>query len=178
MITITFISHKTTDDNENKIASGWNNVPLSELGKEQALETKAFFKDKKFDYIFCSDLERSLDTALVVFKDHSIPVIIDWRIRECNYGDMNGCAKREMESLRESAIEIAYPKGESYTECVKRMKEFLDWMRGKFDGSTVCIVGHRATQYTLESLCLKKALKEIVTAPWSWQEKGWEYILE
>ena len=39
-VKITFVSHSTTLDNEAKRASGWNDIPLSELGKQQALELK------------------------------------------------------------------------------------------------------------------------------------------
>ncbi len=176
MIHITFISHKTTSDNENNIASGWNDVPLSDLGLEQAEKTRKYFQDKHFDFIFCSDLERSYKTGLLVFKDHKNPIIMDWRLRECNYGLMNGAPKDKVESIRQTCIENTYPEGESYADCLKRMKTFLNDLK-RYDGSDIVIVGHRATQYALEHLCLDKPLEEVVIAPWSWQEE-WKYILK
>ena len=85
MISITFISHKTTHDNENKLASGWNDTPLSELGLDQAIEARTYFSDRKFDHIFCSDQQRSYMTGLLVFKEHLTPITLYWRLRECNY---------------------------------------------------------------------------------------------
>ena len=52
MLKITFISHKTTNDNENKIASGWNDAPLSDLGRVQAKVTREYFLDRNFIIYF------------------------------------------------------------------------------------------------------------------------------
>ena len=52
---IYFAAHATTIVNENKIASGWKDVELSELGVQQAKEIKEHFKDIKIDLICCSD---------------------------------------------------------------------------------------------------------------------------
>jgi broad specificity phosphatase PhoE len=177
MITITFIPHKNTDDNEKKVASGWTNVPLSELGKQQSLETKKYFVNRKFHQVFCSDLQRSYDTGVLVFRDHLIPIMLDWRLRECNYGDMNSCPKKKMEDMRLSCILEKYPNGESYEDCIDRMRDFLKDLKLKYENCSIVIVGHRATQYSLEYICLDKKLEDIVVAPWSWQEE-WSYILD
>jgi bisphosphoglycerate-dependent phosphoglycerate mutase len=59
MLTIIFESHSTTEDNESKLAAGWFDTPLSELGKKQAKQLGERYKDTKLDAIFCSDLSRS-----------------------------------------------------------------------------------------------------------------------
>ena len=48
---IYFATHATTTDNESGIASGWKDVPLSELGVRQAKQLTAIFKDIKIDLI-------------------------------------------------------------------------------------------------------------------------------
>ncbi len=176
MINITFISHKTTLDNENKIASGWNNVPLSDLGLTQAQETKHYFSERKFDIVFCSDHQRSYMTGLLAFEEHHVPIIMDWRLRECNYGDMNGCSKKEMEDKRLESVLAPYPHGESYTDCLNRMSDFLAGLKERYDNLTIVIVGHRATQYGLECICNNKPLEEVVVEPWMWQQE-WQYVL-
>lgn len=71
-------------------------------------------------------------------------------------------------------ITTSFPNGESYTQCMNRMKEFLGWLKKNFDGKTVMIIGHRATQYGLEHHINGKTIEICVTEPWSWQP-GWTY---
>lgn len=173
MITIVFESHGTTIDNENKIASGWLDVELSELGKEQARELGIRYKENNFDAIFCSDLRRSYDTARIAFGDNK-NIIKDGRLRECNYGDLNGHPKQEVESNKEKFIEFPYPNGESFLQTSHRMKSFLDDLKINFSNKKVLIIGHRATQYGLEHWLNSVPLKQAVSAPWQWQP-GWIY---
>ena len=173
MITIIFESHSTTTDNEAKLAAGWNDVSLSELGMRQAKQLGKRYKDESFDAIFCSDLQRSYKTAELAFGSR-YPIIKDERLRECNYGDLNGAPKAEIEAQRASRISSPFPDGESYEDTAKRMKAFLDDLAKDYADKKVMIIGHRATQYGLEHCIKGVPLLEAVTAPWQWQP-GWKY---
>jgi broad specificity phosphatase PhoE len=175
MITIFFESHSTTEDNETKLAAGWYDVALSKAGEEQARQLGERYADQVFDAIFCSDLQRSYKTAQLAFGD-KYPIIQDKRLRECNYGDMNRAPKIEVEALKAQAITIPFPNGESYEDTSRRMRSFLQDLLRDYDGKTVMIVGHRATQYGLEQWVKDIQLKDIVLAPWQWQP-GWKYEL-
>lgn len=175
MITIVFESHSTTKDNEAQLAAGWFDVALSKLGEERARQLGERYADQKFDAIFCSDLQRSYKTAQLAFGD-KYPIIQDERLRECNYGDLNRAPKKEVEGLKAQAITKPFPNGESYQDTSKRMKSFLQDLLKDYDGKTVMIVGHRATQYGLEKWIKGIPLKEAVLAPWQWQP-GWRYEL-
>jgi broad specificity phosphatase PhoE len=175
-VTIIFESHSTTTDNEAKLAAGWNDVPLSELGVQQAKQLGERYAGERFDAILCSDLQRSYKTAELAFGDN-YPIIKDRRLRECNYGDLNGAQKSEIEAQRASRISTPFPNGESYQDTAKRMKSFLDDLDKDYTGKKVIIIGHRATQYGLEHWIKSVPLLEAVTAPWQWQP-GWKYELE
>ena len=41
-VKIKYFVHGTTKDNENHIASGWNDVQLSSLGIQQSIHTEAY----------------------------------------------------------------------------------------------------------------------------------------
>ena len=56
------------------------------------------------------------------------------------------------------------------------MKNFIDELKQNYDGKTVLVVGHRATQYALDHFILGKPMDEIVSAKFKWQP-GWEYEL-
>jgi broad specificity phosphatase PhoE len=175
MITIIFESHATSLDNEAKLASGWNDVDLANLGHENAADLGVRYADKKPDVVFCSDLQRSYKTAVIAFKDKNVPIVIDSRLRECGYGDMTQAPKGDVDARKSQSIDTPFPNGESYRDTSARMKAFLDDLKVNYDGKTVMIVGHRATQYGLEEHILGKDLAEIVTAAWAWQP-GWVYI--
>ncbi len=86
MVFIVFETHATSVDNESQIASGQLDVPLSELGKQQARHLGERHRKRIFDAIFCSDLERSYWTAELAFED-KFRIIQDKRLREVDYGD-------------------------------------------------------------------------------------------
>jgi broad specificity phosphatase PhoE len=120
-------------------------------------------------------LQRSYKTAQLAFGDR-FPVIQDKRLRECNYGNLNRAPKAEVEALREACLRTPFPAGESYEDTSRRMKAFLLDLVKNYDGKTVMIIGHRATQYGLEQWTKSLSLKEAVLAPWQWQP-GWKYEL-
>ncbi len=96
---IYFATHATTTDNETKMSSGWKDAELSELGVKQARKLGESMKDIKIDLICCSDLKRAIDTVKIAFGD-KIPVVIDKRLRENDYGDFNGKPSEILEPMR------------------------------------------------------------------------------
>jgi broad specificity phosphatase PhoE len=176
MIEIIFESHATTLDNEKKIASGHNDVALSEVGIEKAKQLGERRGDEHFDAIFCSDLQRSYKTAELAFGD-KFPVFQDRRLRECDYGDFEHRPSSEIEAGRPRRIIQPFPNGESYQQRAEYMRTFLEELLPRYDGKRIMIIGSRATQYGLERWVDGKSLEEIVTAPWHWQP-GWTYRLE
>lgn len=177
MITIIFEAHGTTFDNENHLSSGHFDVELSPLGEQQAKQLGERYKDQEFDTIFCSDLQRSYKTAEIAFGK-KFPIIKDKRLRECDYGDLTRHPSDEVDAEKVNHITEPFPNGESYEGCLKRMKEFLDELKQKYDDrhKNVLIIGHRATQYGLEHLINGVDLKTLVTTPFKWQP-GWTYQL-
>jgi broad specificity phosphatase PhoE len=176
LVKIIFEAHSTTFDNEAHLASGWNDVDLSPLGIQQSIELGERYKDKKLDAIFCSDLRRSYKTGERAFQNRGIPIIKDQRLRECHYGDMTKQPSVLVDPEKPHRIGTPFPNGESYKQTTARMKYFLEYLLENFDGQTVMIIGHRATQYALENLILKKSLEEVIPVPWQWQP-GWLYQL-
>lgn len=71
-----------------KKCSGWKQVELNELWKKQAKNLGEVNKNIDFDVIFTSDLIRSIDSADIAFPN--VKKIQDKRLRECNYGNLDG----------------------------------------------------------------------------------------
>ncbi len=175
MITIIFEAHATTTDNEAHLASGHNDVELSTLGLQQAKELGERYAGKHFDGIFCSDMQRAYKTAEIAFGD-KFPITRDARLRECDYGDLTQKPKELVDAEKPDRITVPFPNGESYEQTCERVRDFLIELQNDYDGKTVMIIGHRATQYGLENCINKVPIEDAVTALWKWQP-GWEYRL-
>jgi broad specificity phosphatase PhoE len=170
---IYFATHSTSKDNEAGISSGWKDVELSELGIKQSKELGERFKDIKIDLVCCSDLKRAVDTVKIAFRD-TIPIIIDKRLRELNYGDFNGKPSKIVGHMKKERAKEPFPNGESYEQAIIRVHEFYKELKEKYPEKTVLVVGHRATQYGLDTLINGKTVKECLTVPFKWQPY-WEY---
>lgn len=177
-IKITYFVHGTTTDNEIDVATGWLDGELSQKGIEQAKELGNQVKNQNFDFVFCSDLKRAINSANLGFKD-KYKITIDTRLRECNYGDYNG-KKGNFKDKMISYINKSYPNGESYHDVEKRIKDFLNTLIQDYPGKHIAIVAHQAPQLALDVLLKNKTWEEAIKGDWrnthNWKP-GWEYEL-
>ncbi len=87
--------------NKCNILAGWNNIPLTQLGKNEAHEAAILLKKYKFDYMFTSDLERTIETCNIIHKELNQDVCIksSSSLKERNYGILSGKPKEDLENL-------------------------------------------------------------------------------
>lgn len=179
-ITITYFVHGTTTDNEHGIASGWKDAGLSTLGIKQSIDLKGQTNIKGFTVVFCSDLKRAVESAKLTFKG-STTILQDKRLRECNYGNLNGASTATVDGLGDSIIEQPFPNGESYRDVEKRIRGFLKDLKKNYAGKHVAIVAHKAPQLALDVIIKGKTWKQAMKEDWrhthAWKP-GWEYIFE
>lgn len=175
-IELVYETHSTTVDNETGIATGWLEGLLSDAGREQAAELGRRRRDDGIGSVFSSDLGRAIETAEIAFAGSSLPVRHDRRLRECNYGELNGAPAADIEAERVHRIDEPFPGGESYTQVVERTRAFLDDLLAEHEGSRVLLIAHSANRWALQHLLLGTPLEEAVAAPFDWQP-GWEYTL-
>lgn len=178
-VIITFFAHGTTVDNEQHVSSGWKDVELSKLGVQQSLDLPQQ-NTTKFDVVFCSDQKRAVESTELSFEAR-FPIIIDGRLRECNYGDYNGKPSEIVEPLQEKMINEKFPNGESYEDVRYRIKLFLEDLKSRYDGKSVAIIAHKAPQLALEVLLNSRTWEQAFAQDWrkdgKWQP-GWIYTLE
>jgi broad specificity phosphatase PhoE len=175
-VAIVYETHATTEDNERGIATGWLPGRLSPLGRRQAEELGQRRRGDAIDVVYSSDLARALETAEIALADSDLPVIADTRLRECDYGDLNGAPIAQLGSERARRVDEPFPGGESYRDVVGRVADLLDELRRDRPGQRVLMISHSAPQWALDHLLLGEPLEELVTPPFAWQP-GWEYTL-
>ena len=176
-IQIIYFVHGTTYDNTMGKCSGWKQAELTDIGKERAIKLGEMRKDTHFDFIFTSDLIRAIDSANLAFPN--VKKIQDRRLRECNYGNLDGRDKSLV--VYEEHIEKPFPNGESLRDVEKRIKDFIHFLKENYDGKTIGIVAHRAPQLAFEVLTKDLSWEEANKKDWrktnSWQP-GWKYTIK
>lgn len=173
-VDIVFETHSWTVDNEVGRATGWQDGELAPRGRVLAAQLGERRRDDGLAAVFASDLGRAVQTVEIAFSGSPLPLFFDRRLRECDYGDWNGMPVKRLESTRAQHVDRPYPGGQSYREVVRAVADFLDEIRGDWDGRRVLIVGHSATRWSLDHLCGGIPLEQLVDAPFGWQE-GWTY---
>jgi broad specificity phosphatase PhoE len=175
-VDIVYETHSTSEDNERGIATGWLDGRLSERGRRQAEELGERRRQDGILVVFTSDLGRALETAEIAFSGTDIPVFTDARLRECNYGHLNGMPVTRLQAERTQHIDAPYPSGESYRQVVGRVAAFLADLARNWEGARVLVIGHAATRWGLDHLLTGVALEHLVNAPFDWRP-GWPYAL-
>lgn len=176
---IIYFVHGTTTDNANKLCSGWKEAMLNDLGKEQAMNLGNISREREdnFDIIFTSDLKRAIESSNIAFPEMN--KITDNRLRECNYGDLDG--KHKSLVIYEEHINDPFPNGESLKDVEKRMRKFIEFIKENYKGKTIGIVAHRAPQLALEVITKGLTWEDAIDKDWrktgDWMP-GWYYVIE
>jgi alpha-ribazole phosphatase/probable phosphoglycerate mutase len=171
---IVFETHALTEDNERGIATGWRGGRLSERGRVLAGELGARRRDDGIQAVFASDLARAVETARIAFGHTAVPILLDWRLRECDYGEWNGRPVAVVQGDRRRYLDEPYPGGESWRQAIARVGRVLPDLRLRWQGARVLVIGHVATRWALDHLLNGSPLEELMAADFGWRE-GWEY---
>ncbi len=173
---IVFETHSISEDNENGIATGWHDGRLSAHGRMLAVELGARRRQDGIQCVFTSDLGRAVETARIAFADLHVPILADWRLRECDYGSLNSQSVATVHENRQLYLDTPYPGGESWRQAVTRVGRFLPDLRLRWEGARVLVIGHRATHWAFDHLLAGVPLEELLATEFVWRE-GWEYRL-
>lgn len=180
MLKITYFVHSTTLDNEQHIATGWAQGKLSERGINQARNLGFKTKEKQFHLVFCSDLQRAIDSANCAFSD-KYKIMHDPRLREVNYGKLNQHHESKFKQDKYWCIYNKFPNGESYKDVEERVSDFIEYLKTNFPDKHIAIVAHKASQFAFDVLLNNKTWEQAIDEDWRLEKKwqpGWEYIIK
>ena len=146
------IRHGETQWNAERRVQGHTDVPLHDVGREQALLTGQRLADTRFAAVYSSDLIRARETAeIIVAASNTGPydIVLDERLREVSFGEVEGKTWTEMdEGVRavqnERNLDFAPPGGESYRQMLDRLGAFADMLKDRHPNDDVLVVGHGA----------------------------------
>ena len=143
--------------------TGWEDIPLTELGIEEAKVAGQLMKKNKMhiDVIFSSVLQRATKTAELAIKemdleqfwsDGQLLMTKDQSLNERDYGDLVGLNKEETANkygkeqvhIWRRSYDVSPPGGESLENVVTRVKPyFINFIEPKInEGQDVLITAH------------------------------------
>jgi broad specificity phosphatase PhoE len=147
------VRHGETAWNREKRLQGWHDVPLSDLGRRQAVALARYLVAcpvGRVDRVYASPLSRALDTAKVVAEECGLDVNTMEDLREIHVGSLAGMTWAEVEArlpgfreaIKKDPTATAYPDGESMLDVVVRARGIVSRMARDNDEETVLLVGH------------------------------------
>lgn len=84
------VRHGRTDYNLNHLAQGHIDVPLDEVGREQAIKVAEFFVKHPVQRMLSSDSQRAAETARLASVALGVPLETSTLLRERSLGELEG----------------------------------------------------------------------------------------
>jgi 2,3-bisphosphoglycerate-dependent phosphoglycerate mutase len=136
MPTLALVRHGQSLWNLENRFTGWVDVPLTELGEEEARRAGERLRDLSFDVAYTSALIRAHETLRLIQETagFSLPVIRDQALNERHYGDLQGLNKAdtaarygdEQVHIWRRSFATPPPNGESLKDTAARTLPFFE----------------------------------------------------
>jgi len=143
--------HGETDWNRRGVLQGWLDVPINELGRQQAATLAASLVSENFAAVWTSPLARALETAQIVASAlHLPPPSPHEGLREKHFGAVQGVPKNELAELNPALLEqilrrnpaAEFVGGESMDEFADRVIEAIEDIGTRHRGERVLVITH------------------------------------
>jgi alpha-ribazole phosphatase len=151
------VRHGETDAGSASRFWGRTDVGLGPCGLQQAEQLRDRLSTKKIDYVYSSDLKRTVTTALTIASIHNLQIVKCPELREIDFGEVEGL---NFEEVKEKFPQVswmwinhdpglAYPGGESLSELEQRLQAFIDRIQNHAADDNILIVAHSGVLRTL-----------------------------
>lgn len=154
------IRHGETAWNAKQRLQGWADIPLNEVGREQAKNLQRYFQEKEicrlFDSVVSSDLLRAAETAQIALGHRALELRTEASLRERSYGiyegkywrnlmrpvedDVTSDESTQLPNLRQPDQEI--PEGESLSQFHERIKTAFETLAEQYAGQRIAVFAH------------------------------------
>lgn len=138
---------------ENKIC-GATDIPLTELGHQQAvvLGQQLAASNVSIDEILFSPLVRAAETARHISEETGIPLRMEPRLKEQNFGKYESAARNCPEfHAAKSCFINRFDGGESMLQMAQRIYNLLDDIKNDPDDKTYLLVAHNGIARVVRS---------------------------
>jgi alpha-ribazole phosphatase len=130
--------------------AGTTDVPLDELGLEQAERVTRYLENREVEVVYSSPLSRCLELASLVAAPHGLEVVVDERLREIDLGRWDGdtysdILEKDGDILKKwtrDPTSVTIPGGESLAHVQERSMDWFREVSGSFPEGTVIASSH------------------------------------
>ena len=169
------VRHGQTDWNARGLLQGHTDVPLNQVGRDQADRLGKRLSAVEIDAAYCSDLARCTQTLEVALGAREVSVSFSQQLREQAYGRWEGKSFLEIEAAEPDLYAemisgyntFTPPEGESFRQVEARVTSFAEETRDRHPSGALLIVGHGAA--------LRALIASMVGLP---LEMSWRFRLE
>jgi len=149
------IRHGQSTGNAARRIQGWNDEPLTEVGRAQALAlTRRLQSEQQIDAIYSSPLLRACQTAEIIADILDLAVALDERLKEHHIGVITGLRFEEVESQYPEIVErwqrdvwhVPIPGMEDTDVFQRRVVSAMDEIVARHKGDdTIAVIAHGGT---------------------------------
>jgi alpha-ribazole phosphatase len=150
---IFLLRHGETDWNRSSRYQGISDVPLNDIGLEQARRLGVRLSRIPPDRVLASPLSRAARTAEIIMKHNALPACIETRkeLQEISFGIWEGLCMREIKEIdgktfekwRHAPFSCVPEGGDDYEEIFRRSAAFVSSLIGEGSrGQNTFVVAH------------------------------------
>jgi uncharacterized phosphatase len=173
-VTFAFIRHGQTDWNRDERLQGSSDIPLNDIGRQQAREAVDVLSSSPWDAVVSSPLSRARETAQIIADGLGITLGPSYDLlAERDYGQAEGATAEVIDA---NWPDHQYPGLESLDSVVARGIAALDRIADDYGDANVVIVCHGTIiRYTLGALAGQKldTIRNGSTATFDRIGEGW-----
>ncbi len=173
---LVLVRHGQSQWNLENRFTGWEDVALTELGRDEARRSGRLLRDVRFDRAFTSDLQRAARTLDIVLEENrnpTVPIDADRALNERHYGSLQGLNKAETAAkygdeqvhIWRRSYDVAPPDGESLKDTAARTLPYFESRIAPLvaQGQNILVVAHgnslRSIVMDLEKLSREEVME-------------------
>ncbi len=138
--TFCLLRHGETDWNTQGRLQGREDIPINDVGREQARLAAEYLTDPAWELIASSPLRRALETAEIISAIASIPeLVVVQDLAERDFGAASGLTSKERNSHFPSGT---IPGWEEQDSVERRAIAALQQLAGRHPGQRIVVVSH------------------------------------
>ncbi|QPA32816.1 histidine phosphatase family protein [Thermaerobacillus caldiproteolyticus] len=165
MLTLYFTRHGETEWNVEKRMQGWQDSPLTEKGKKDAIMLGKRLESIEFAGIYTSTSGRTVKTAQLIRGERLIPIYQDEHLREIYLGDWEGKTHEEIMQFDPIAFDHFWNQPHLYSP--KRGERFIDVQNRAFAAIQRIIEHHQSGNVLIvtHAVVLKSLIARLKNLP-------------
>jgi len=141
MTMLYLVRHGETDWNRARRIQGSTDIPLNDLGREQAATSGRLLARRQWDGIYASPLSRAFETASIIAGEIGLPAPVPIpELVERNYGTAEGMTGADIDRLFPHGTEV--PGRETREQVAARVIPALHRLASEHPGENLVVVAH------------------------------------